>query len=123
MTNAFLYSGTELKEELRVDWECFADKVETPIPWGTNSDIDERKIYITNAMLSDWSEIKMKILIVVKNALQLQHLINRYMGDGFQYTQHKNQITDGESVIQFTTKRYQNRYLDDEYDEIKYEGV
>lgn len=123
MSSQYYYSGAELKEQLRIDWECFADKEDSPVSWGDDNNISDSKQYITDAMLSEWSEVEVKQLIIVNTMLQLKHLINAYMMKGFKYTQIKDQLTDGETVIQFTTKRYRKRYNPEDFDEVKFEGA
>lgn len=51
-------------------------------------------------------------LIICKNKVVLTRLINNYLLNGFEYTQHPNQITDGVDLIQFCTKRTSRKYLD-----------
>lgn len=123
MSNQYHYSGAELKEQLHIDWECFADKEDSPVSWGDDNNISDSKQYITDAMLSEWSEVEVKKLIIVNNMVQLQHLINAYTMKGFKYTQHKDQLTDGDVVIQFCTKRYKKRYNPEDFDEVNVEGA
>ncbi|WP_373762923.1 hypothetical protein [Jeotgalibaca porci] len=123
MSNQYHYSGAELKEQLHIDWECFADKEDSPISWGDDTIISDSKQYITDSMLSEWSEVEVKQLIIVNNRLQMRHLMNTYMMEGFKYTQIKDQLTDGETGIQFTTKRYRKRYNPEDFDEVIFEGA
>lgn len=51
-------------------------------------------------------------LIICKNKEILNQHINSYLSNGFEYTQHPNQITDGVDLIQFCTKRTVQKYLD-----------
>lgn len=51
-------------------------------------------------------------LIICKNKEIMMRNIHDYLSNGFEYTQHPNQITDGVDLLQFCTKRTSRKYLD-----------
>lgn len=51
-------------------------------------------------------------LIICKNKEALTRNLNHYLSNGFEYTQHPNQITDGVDLLQFCTQRTSRKYLD-----------